>query len=313
MRPVDLPNEDAFPHGTRSRYVVGCRCDECRAANLAAYHELQRKAKEAAIEVHASAAGPQEQTWTAPDGTKKIRVYSRSCPGVNGEPCSVRAHLRKDSTGGICGICRLKLVWNGLVSAAPARRHLIKLSVQGVGYRAVADSCDVGKTTLQEILQGTKTKIRAKSLKEILAVDASAIADHALVPAGPTTKIVEKLLVDGFTRGGISKRIGNKTPALQIKKDYVLAKTAYRIKKLYNLMHTGDDFDDGTVGGLCVLCGRSHKPADRQALIAKMLPAGPKEIIETYPCLYSEDGGYVANSSGYRRLCRDLATLKKGS
>jgi hypothetical protein len=28
-----LPPEDRWPHGTRSRYVRGCRCDECRAAN----------------------------------------------------------------------------------------------------------------------------------------------------------------------------------------------------------------------------------------------------------------------------------------
>jgi hypothetical protein len=33
MRPVDLPPAEAYPHGTRARYVARCRCDECRGAN----------------------------------------------------------------------------------------------------------------------------------------------------------------------------------------------------------------------------------------------------------------------------------------
>jgi hypothetical protein len=32
-RPNDLPAIDKFPHGTRARYVSGCRCDLCRKAN----------------------------------------------------------------------------------------------------------------------------------------------------------------------------------------------------------------------------------------------------------------------------------------
>ena len=310
MRPADLPSGDTRPHGTRSRYVSGCRCDKCRAANREAYHKLQEEAKEAAREIKTEDS-PREQVWTAPDGTKKIRTYKRACPGVNGEPCPIKAHLRSDSKGGVCGTCRVKLVWNGLVDAAPAREHLLKLSSEGVGYKAVADACDVGRTTLQKVLQGTKTQIRAKSLKKILAVDSSAAADHALVPAEPTWKIIKKLLEDGFTKGDISKRIGNKTAALQIKKDFVLAKTAYRIKKLYDLVHTGDDFEDGADEDVCILCGLSHKPKDRQALIAKMLPAEPKEIVEAYPCFYGEDGSYEKNSAGYRKLFRDLADLKK--
>lgn len=32
-RPLDLPPADAYEHGTRARYVGGCRCASCRAAN----------------------------------------------------------------------------------------------------------------------------------------------------------------------------------------------------------------------------------------------------------------------------------------
>lgn len=43
MRPPDLPPPEAFadrPHGTRVRYISGCRCAECRRANT--QYELAR-------------------------------------------------------------------------------------------------------------------------------------------------------------------------------------------------------------------------------------------------------------------------------
>jgi hypothetical protein len=44
MRPTDLPPADRFAHGTRSRYVSGCRCADCREANRLYYH-VRVKAK----------------------------------------------------------------------------------------------------------------------------------------------------------------------------------------------------------------------------------------------------------------------------
>lgn len=38
MRPPDLPPIDRWPHGVRSRYVSGCRCEECRRANREYQH-----------------------------------------------------------------------------------------------------------------------------------------------------------------------------------------------------------------------------------------------------------------------------------
>jgi hypothetical protein len=41
-RPTDLKTE--FEHGTRSRYVVGCRCASCKEANRLFYHKrIKRK------------------------------------------------------------------------------------------------------------------------------------------------------------------------------------------------------------------------------------------------------------------------------
>lgn len=76
-RPSDLPPAERYQHGTRSRYVTGCRCDACRAANAAAYHERQARAKAAAALITTPSA-PAPQTWTAPDGSKRLRVYARA-------------------------------------------------------------------------------------------------------------------------------------------------------------------------------------------------------------------------------------------
>jgi hypothetical protein len=234
-RPLDLPPAERYRHGTRSRYVAGCRCDPCRAANTAAYHERQARAKAAAAELPAAAATPAPQEWTGPDGVKRVRVYKRACPGVNGEPCPIGAHLRKDSKGGCCRACREKLVWNGLVDAGPARAHLLALSAQGVGRRSVEAACDVANSLLEEIKTGRKARIRKKTADRILSVDVGAVADHGLVSARETWGLIEQLLELGCTRKEIARRLGSiaATPALQLRRGKVLAITQARVRKVY--------------------------------------------------------------------------------
>lgn len=232
-RPADLPSAERFPHGIRARYVTGCRCDECRAANRRAYHERQARGRAAAAAV-TTQGGPAPQAWTAPDGTRRTRVYKRACPGVNGRPCPKRAHLRADSTGGVCGTCRMALTWNGLVDAGPARRHIKALSRVGVGRDAVAAASDVGVTTIQDIRSGAKRKIRKATADRILAVDQGAAADRAYIPAEPTwRKVQELVLEDDFTQGEIARRLGYAAPALQLGRGRITAKNALRVDRLY--------------------------------------------------------------------------------
>jgi hypothetical protein len=69
------------PHGTRLKYMGGCKCMLCRAAN--SRYETER------------------------------------------------AVARKNGD------------WNGIVDARAARRHILKLSKAGVGYKSVADAASV--------------------------------------------------------------------------------------------------------------------------------------------------------------------------
>lgn len=245
-RPVDLPYADHFqemPCGTRAKYVaVHCRCPKCRAANAAYVKSRDLLAKTAARDIEHLFPVVQHapQVWTAPDGTKRIRLYQRACRGVNGEPCRCGAHLRKDSSGDVCCRCRPRLAaaWNGLVSADAVRRHLKTLSRQGVGYKSVAIAADVSRTVLFDILFRDKPHLRAQSARRVLAIDRDAIADHALVSAGRTWQRLNRLLDEGFTKTELARRLGStaRKPSLQFKGRYILAKTAARVERFYRIV-----------------------------------------------------------------------------
>jgi len=261
-------NYQEMPCGTRAKYVaVHCRCANCRAANSRYVIARDRLAKDAARALAEDTerlrrewvrerlslnwlagrrrpipAGPRPcpQVWTAPDGTQRTRIYKRACRGFDGTGCPYRSHLRKDSTGDVCLRCRPRLAsaWNGLVSSDAVRAHLKRLSRQGVGYKSVAIAADVSKTVLADILFHDKPQLRAQSASRILAIDRDAVADHALVKAGPTWRRLRRLLAEGFTKTELARRLGSKarTPALQFRGRYILAKTAARVERFYSIV-----------------------------------------------------------------------------
>lgn len=242
-RPPDLPPAERYAHGTRARYVTGCRCPPCRASNTAYYHQRQARAKALAAELPPVPAAAAPQLWTAPDGSQRVRTYARACPGVNGEPCALKAHLRKDSKGGCCRACREKLVWNGLVDAGPARAHLLALSELGIGRRSVEAACDVAGSLLEAIRGGQKTRIRKKTAARILSVDVGAMADHGLVSARETRRLLRRLRALGlYTRKEVARLLGStaRVPSLQVgKRPKVLAATEARVRRLLRLEEAG--------------------------------------------------------------------------
>lgn len=170
LRPAEVLAKDR-PCGDRLRYVGGCRCDDCRAANAA--YERER----------------------------------------------IRARANGD--------------WNGLVPAHEARKHLRKLSRQGVGRRAIAAASDVGQTTLTAIRKGAKQQIRARTERAILAVTRAAASDHALVSAGRTWQRIRELLDEGYTEERLARELGYATPRLQFGRTRVTVRTDYEVERLH--------------------------------------------------------------------------------
>ena len=167
------------PHGTRHRYLGGCHCVPCRAAN--SRYSTERAA--------AQRAGD----------------------------------------------------WRGLVPAEPVLKHIAKLSKAGVGYKAVAAAAGLARSTMQKIITGKQRKIRKHHADRILAVDRTAVADCALVPAGRTWTLLNELLEAGYTKTFLAKQLGNraKRPSLHIQADRITALTASKVERLYRRIREG--------------------------------------------------------------------------
>lgn len=130
--------------------------------------------------------------------------------------------------------------YNGVVDAAPVREHLRKLSRQGVGYKTVAEAADVSKTILNNILAGRRTRVRARTMRKVLAIDKSAVADHALIPSGPTWRLIDELIGRGYSKAQLARWMGCKTPAIQWKRGgMILALTASRVERMYRMVNEG--------------------------------------------------------------------------
>src|SRR5687768_5744519 len=98
--------------------------------------------------------------------------------------------------------------WNGIVSAARARRHIMKLSRLGVGRNAVSIGSDVCRTTIMEIRAGKKKRIRARTERKILAVTTKMASDHSFVPAGRTWKLIRMLKTEGYKTEQLARQLG---------------------------------------------------------------------------------------------------------
>ena len=131
--------------------------------------------------------------------------------------------------------------WNGIVSAATARGHLLQLSKAGVGRRAVSAASDVSPTVLKDIRTGQKTQIRARTERLILAVTPEMASDHSLMDAKATWKLIHEMVKVGFTKTRIASELGCSTRALQLSKDQVTVRNAARIAQIHTRLMSSDE------------------------------------------------------------------------
>jgi hypothetical protein len=159
-----------------------------------------------------------------PHGTRLRYIagcHCDDCREANTAYERMRGKLRREGKGDF------------LVDAHRVRTHLNRLSAAGIGYKAVADIAGVSKTSLMNIRSGSKTRLRTSTAQRVLAVTREAVGPASLVDAGPTWKLIEKLLKQGFTKGALALRLGRKVPALQMRRDKITAKTQQRVVRMY--------------------------------------------------------------------------------
>jgi hypothetical protein len=227
-----------YSHGTRARYVTGCRCRLCRDAVCAYARERVRRVWEAVGQVEPNGP-PGEKVIVKRNWGKRKEFRFKTCPGTGGAPCVKGGADLRGRYNRVCASCvERAAVWSGMVDAAPARRHMRKLARKGVGYKSVADAANVGHPIAFGIFHGRRKTCRADTLRRILRVDEGAIADHALVPGAETIETIRGLHVQGFTWEWLSRELGFTArcgAALLVRPratGKVCASTAFRIEKL---------------------------------------------------------------------------------
>lgn len=186
-RPLSVPSRERLalkPHGTRLRYMGGCRCLPCRAANSNAETRYRR-----------------------------LRMTGRGNP---------------------------------IVDAAAMRRHVERLSTQGLGYKRVARLAGVSISTVGDVLFGRQDGVRRAIADRVLKVRATldVLAPSALIPVGPTKAIVDRLMRDGYPAARLATLLGYRSPKLQIlRSPTITVRNARRVRDLAAWLLAEDDGD----------------------------------------------------------------------
>lgn len=116
------------------------------------------------------------------------------------------------------------------VDATPAVEHLEWLAERGIGTRTIAAASNVSRSTLRELRNGTRTRVRPDTLDRLLAVGTHRAK---LVDAGPTWALLDELHAHGFTWTRIADELGYRSRTVQLKRTRVRASNARRVAEVH--------------------------------------------------------------------------------
>ena len=123
--------------------------------------------------------------------------------------------------------------WEPFISADDVHRHLTALRAAGVGTRSIAARTGLGRSTINNILNGSVTRIRRETADRVLGTGTTAIANGALVDADRTWHLIGRMRkLRHLTDADIARLLGYKTPALQLGKRKITAGRARAVEAL---------------------------------------------------------------------------------
>lgn len=126
----------------------------------------------------------------------------------------------------------------GLLPSDSVRAHLLWLANHGVGMRSVAAASGVERKTIVDLRDQKSTRCTQRVAKALLKVGIDAAADGARIDAAETWRNIEILLAAGWTKGAISREIGQNGRTLQLGKQYVCVRHARTIAEIVQNLST---------------------------------------------------------------------------
>lgn len=124
------------------------------------------------------------------------------------------------------------------IPAGHVRRRLVSLSKAGIGRKAVHAVTGIDNRTLAKIKNGQTKRVGLETARLIKSVPFNAHSDLAVIDAKPTWELIDKLREwdMGFSKSEIARRLGakQKYPTLNINPERITARTAMRVRKLYD-------------------------------------------------------------------------------
>lgn len=137
--------------------------------------------------------------------------------------------------------------WQPYATSAQAGevlRHIERLQAAGIGVRQIARAAGIKRHTLREIIwpelrgrrgRPVRRRMRVRTAERILAVTNADRAGAAYVPGAKTWQRLEILLAVGYREAQLARMLGSRArhPALQLRKDRVLVRSAKRVALVF--------------------------------------------------------------------------------
>ena len=140
-----------------------------------------------------------------------------------------------------------------LVPAAPARQRLEALARVGVGLRRAAQLAQVSVRTAQGIRTGRRALVCRQVALAILDLRPS-LARGQRVNGYETRRMIAILQTEGFTRAALARRLGLRSPTLQLNRRRVTVRNALKVRAFYAFVtaHGGADEEAGAASAISV-------------------------------------------------------------
>lgn len=209
-----------YQHGTRARYVEGCRCQPCLNAN---------RAFESAVR----AAGHLRYIVNNYQLKGQWRIVDRSTSKtvlVGSDELAVKA--MRDSLNSDDPFASP----NVLVDAGPVRRHLTDLSDAGIGSRAIAEASGVSMEQIANLRSGRCRTTRRRTAAPLLAVspDASTLqSPETKVDASSVWQMIDRLSAAGFHRDWLAPILGLPKASFETRTERMALGRARAVMALY--------------------------------------------------------------------------------